>query len=101
MDNKEVLLKTLRGRLAYSHQCEPYKIFGNKELMALLEVEPKTLEELATIKGFPSDGKRVANYGEAIIAIFNRPTEVKDFKIEETATGEFIAKPVLERLDLF
>lgn len=59
MEEKRELLKKLRRHLAYAKQCEPFKIFRNVEFEALMEKQPKTIEELSEIKGFPKDGKRV------------------------------------------
>lgn len=97
----EELLKKLRGRLAYKKQCEPFKIFRDVELKLLLDNQPKTIEELAKIKGFPRDGKRVANYGQSIIDIFCKTDEVVDFDVKLGRDGEPVSKTKTVRMSLF
>lgn len=54
----EELLRKLRGNLAHKSQMEPFKVFNDEMLRALLKKKPRTLEEIATVKGFPKDGTR-------------------------------------------
>lgn len=100
MSKEELLLRKLRGRLAYSKQCKPYMIFRDIELELLLKVKPKTKTELSKIKGFPSDGARVRNYGQAIIDIFNKADRIDDFKIDLNSEGEPTAQ-ALQKLSVF
>lgn len=65
-------LRKLRGSLAHKAQMEPFKVFTDEMLGELLQKKPRTLEELATVKGFPKDGARVTKYGADIIAVFNK-----------------------------
>lgn len=65
-------LRKLRGNLAHKSQMEPFKVFNDEMLRALLEKKPRTLEELATVKGFPKGGARVTKYGTDIIGVFNK-----------------------------
>lgn len=95
------LLKKLRGHMAYKKGVEPFRVFRDVELELLLQVKPKTIKELTTIKGFPAGGKRVEGYGEAIIAIFNKPQEIKDFNINLDKDGEPTAKIVLKQMSVF
>lgn len=95
------LLKKLRGHMAYKKGVEPFRVFRDVELELLLQVKPKTIKELTTIKGFPAGGKRVGGYGEAIIAIFNKPQEIKDFNINLDKDGEPTAKIVLKQMSVF
>lgn len=83
MANEKELLQKLRGHLAYKVGMEPYKVFRDQELDLLLEKRPKTLEELAKLKGFPKDGARVTKYGKAIIDIFNRSGQIDDFNVRD------------------
>lgn len=101
MGEKRELLKKLRGHLAYAKQCEPFKIFRNVEFEALMEKQPKTIEELSEIKGFPKDGKRVTCWGEAIVKIFAEPEQIKDFEVTLDAEGFPISSIVLKKMELF
>lgn len=100
MSKEELLLRKLRGRLAYSKQCKPYMIFRDVELTLLLNTKPKTKSELEKIKGFPSDGARVKNYGQAIVDIFNKADKIEDFKIDLNSEGEPTAS-ALQKLSIF
>lgn len=95
------LLRKLRGHLAYRTHVPPYNVFKDEQLEELLEKQPKTIEELVQIKGFPREGKRVAGYGQAIIDIFNRPEKVEEFEVTVDASGDPVAKTILKKLDLF
>ena len=88
------LLKKLRGHMAYKKGVEPFRVFRDVELELLLQVKPKTIQELTTIK-------RVEGYGEAIIAIFNKPQDIKDFNINLDKDGEPTAKIVLKTMSIF
>jgi ribonuclease D len=96
------LLKKLRGRLAYVRGVEPYVIFKDTEFESLMEVQPKSLQELATIKGFPADGKRVQNWGQAIVDIFTKSDQVTEFEVEPTGVpDEYRIKTRLKPMSLF
>lgn len=101
MTQQEELLRKLRGHLAYAKQVKPYVIFKDEELIAILDVKPKTLEELATIKGFPKEGKRLANWGQSIIDIFNKTDKIADFEVKLDKTGEPVSVVKLKRMNLF
>lgn len=100
MDRQEILLRKLRGHLAYSKQCKPYCIFRDIELNMLLRVKPLTLEDLSKIKGFPKEGARLNNYGEAIIQIFKDCSTIEDFEVSLNKEGEPCAR-VMRRSSAF
>lgn len=66
MDQERELLKKMCGHMAYKKGVEPYVIFNDENLEALLEARPQSIEELGKVKGFPTDGARVAKWGQAI-----------------------------------
>ena len=101
MSKTEELLRKLRGHLAYKSQVEPYKIFRDIELNLLLDKQPKTLEELGEIKGFPVDGKRYKSYGQSIVDIFCSPDAIDDFEITVDKDGELYSETKLKRMSLF
>lgn len=101
MSKTEELLRKLRGRLAYCKQVKPYMIFRDVELEELLKVQPKSLEQLATIKGFPIDGKRVQGYGQSIIDIFTRANQIEDFEVQLDRNNEPISQTKMIKMNLF
>lgn len=101
MPNKEELLRKLRGHLAYSKQVKPYVIFKDEELEKLLKAEPKTLDELGKIKGFPREGKRVTGFGQSIVDIFTKTEQVEDFSVKLDKDGDPVSVTKLKRMSLF
>ena len=101
MEIEEMLLRKLRGYMAFKKQVEPYKIFRDIELDILLQVRPKTMDELTSIKGFPKTGARVACCGQSILDIFNRPKEIDDFTVELDSKGNMLVSTELIKLSVF
>lgn len=62
-------LKQYRLKKSKELKIEAYKIFTNQEMDFIVEHLPKTLEELASIKGVGN--YKIANYGQDIINIIN------------------------------
>lgn len=62
-------LKQWRNDLAANLGWSSFRICHNSHLMAIAEVKPETLEELAKLKGFGE--VRTEKYGEDILAIVN------------------------------
>lgn len=101
MEIEEILLRKLRGHMAYKKQVEPYKIFRDAELNILLQVRPKTMEDLTKIKGFPEAGARVACCGQSILDIFNRPKDIDDFDVKLDSKGNLSVNTQLIPLSVF
>ncbi|MDT7919561.1 MAG: HRDC domain-containing protein [Meiothermus sp.] len=58
-------LRTWRSQKAKEEGVPPYVVATNAELQAMLELKPKTLEQLAQVRGF---GKtKAAKYGPEIL----------------------------------
>lgn len=70
LTKREQLIE-LRKAIAQKNGQATYLVYNDSELEVLLQKQPKTIEELAAIKGFPKNGKRVAAYGNALVSIFN------------------------------
>ena len=66
---KDLLLE-LRSSIAKRSGQSTYLVYNDEELETLLGARPKSIEELAKIKGFPKDGKRVEAYGRDLVSIF-------------------------------
>ena len=80
------LLLKLRNRLCAARHVEPFKIFTESNIAAVIEAQPHTLEELGRVKGFPADGRRIKCYVEAILKIMNAPGTINDFRV--TGSGD-------------
>lgn len=71
LDNeyREMLIK-LRSQLVGAMHVQPFTIYTDATIEDLIKAKPKSLADLEKVKGFPPKGKRVAGFGESIIAIF-------------------------------
>ncbi|MFC6920103.1 HRDC domain-containing protein [Meiothermus taiwanensis] len=63
-------LRAWRSHKAKEEGVPPYVIATNAELKAILERQPKTLEELAQVKGFAKT--KAAKYGREILRLLGR-----------------------------
>lgn len=72
MNSLETELKNLRNHIALKNNIAPYSVFKDEEMQNLLQVKPKTIDELCKIKGFPRKGVRVTKWGSQIIDIFRQ-----------------------------
>jgi ribonuclease D len=65
-----------RDQQARSRDIPPFKILGNKVLMAMAEDPPSELEELAEIEGLGSRAMR--SWGRALLRVIERPRRAPD-----------------------
>lgn len=65
------LLLDLRSQLVGAMHVQPFTIYTDDTIEALVEAQPRTIPELEAVKGFPKGGKRVIGFGEAVVAVFN------------------------------
>lgn len=97
-ERQRQLLIELRRQLVGLNHVLPFTVYTDKDLDALLDAQPKSIEELIRVKGFPASGIRVKGYGEAIIAVFSNPNSINQFKVEEGENGKItvgtIFKPI-------
>lgn len=82
------LLEELRSALVGELHTQPFTIYNDNVIEELLKVQPKTLEELATVKGFPTNGKRIKCFGKAVIKIFNQEPKTEKAPVSEMKTIE-------------
>lgn len=82
---RELLIK-LRGVLVGELHVQPYIVYPDETIELLLDMQPKTLDDLANIKGFPEKGKRFKGFGKQVIAIFNETDTIEDFKLDSTGS---------------
>lgn len=103
MRNKQRdLLIKLRSKLIGQQGVLPYCIYTDATIEDLLDAQPKSIDELVKVKGFPAKGKRVKGFGEAIVAVFTNPDKVQGFEIKSGAsTGEIEVGTSLKRMSSF
>ena len=80
-DKQRKLLIELRAQLVGEEHTLPYCIYTDDLIEALIKKQPKTLQELSEVKGFPKEGKRVKGYGEAIVSIFTKTDQIESFEL--------------------
>ena len=99
MRNKQrQLLMELRSVLIAKKATLPYCIYTDETIEDLLDAQPKTIAELAKIKGFPEKGKR---FGEAVVAIFRDTDKIDSFDLEEGKNSDVSVGTHLKRLSAF
>jgi ATP-dependent DNA helicase RecQ len=60
-------LRDLRRRLAIERGVPPYMIFGDETLRELARLRPRTLEEMATVRGVGR--RKLEDFGEVFLAV--------------------------------
>jgi superfamily II DNA helicase RecQ len=63
-------LKKYPFRKSQEEKIPPYLVYNNKEMFALCEKFPKTLEELGRVPGFKED--KVKKYGNDLLEIIEK-----------------------------
>ncbi len=95
------LLIQLRASLVGKQHTLPFTIYNDVTIEDLLNVQPKTIEELTNIKGFPVNGKRVKGFGESIIQIFKNPEAINQILVRVTNDSELVIEPELKNMSMF
>lgn len=80
-EKQRELLLQLRSDLVGKMHVQPFTIYTDDVIEALLEAQPKSLEELANVKGFPEGGKRIAGFGGAVIAVFTKCDKIDGIEV--------------------
>lgn len=89
------LLNELRSTLVGKLHVQPYIVYDDATIERLLKMQPKTLDDLKQIKGFPEKGKRFKGFGDQIIAIFNKTDSIQGFDVNESAHITSIPKKMI------
>lgn len=100
-EKQRQLLIELRSKLIAKEKSMPYCIYTDATIEDLLEAQPKTVDELTQVKGFPEKGKRVKGFGEAIVAVFTKTDKVVGFDLKESSTNGFEVGTNLKRAVAF
>lgn len=96
-EQRQLLIK-LRSELVGKKHTLPYTIYTDNTIEELLKAQPKTLEQLSKVKGFPKEGKRLKGFGEAIVSIFTKNVKSFSFKVEN---GNPVVETTLKQMKLF
>lgn len=80
-EKQRKLLLQLRSSLVGKMHVQPFTIYDDATVERLLQAQPHSLEELASVKGFPKDGKRIKGFGLAVVCIFSSPNKVDSFEL--------------------
>jgi HRDC domain. len=84
-DKQKQLLLELRSQLTGMLHTQPFTIYDDATIERLLDAQPKTIKELAEVKGFPVNGKRINGFGESVIAIFSKTDRIKKIVVKGSA----------------
>lgn len=96
------LLLQLRSELVGHMHTQPFTIYDDVTIERLLEAQPKSLEELANVKGFPKDGKRIRGFGNSVIDIFTKCDRITGFAIStKEKDGDLVVGSDLKSLSAF
>lgn len=99
-EQQRALLLKLRSKLVGKNRTLPYTIYTDRNIGDLLKAQPKSLAELAKIKGFPETGVRFKGFGEAIVGIFTGVEKIESIEVTEK-NGDFIFETKLKRMNIF
>lgn len=99
-EQQKQALTQLRSQLVGSMHVQPFTIYNDATINELVKAQPKTLSELARVKGFPVTGKRIKGFGDAIIAIFNEQASGVKTKII-MKNGDAEVQYTMEKLSVF
>ena len=100
IEKQRQLLIDLRSQLIGSKHTLPFTIYSDDTIEDLLEAQPMTLEQLAKVKGFPANGKRLNGFGESVVAIFTNTDSIAEINVS-TDAGALKITTKLENLSVF
>lgn len=82
-EKQRKLLLELRSMLVGAIHQQPYLIYDDNTIEELLKAQPKSIEELSRVKGFPPTGKRIKGFGQAVVNVFTKPEKITGFSVSE------------------
>jgi len=88
-ERQRQLLLELRSELTGKMHTLPFTIYNDEAIEELLRAQPKSVGELAGIKGFPKNGKRVKGFGEAVATIFRDTDRIDRVEVSGTDVSDF------------
>lgn len=102
--NKEIqekLLNEYRSQMSRDKRIKVFKVFTSENIQDVLKAQPRSLEDLAQVKGFPKNGKRIQQYGEAIIEIMTKCDDIETINVCPDENGAPKMKMKLKQMNLF
>lgn len=100
-EKQEKLLNEYRSQMSRDKRIKVFKVFTSENIRDIIQAQPRTLEELTKVKGFPKDGKRIQQYGEAIINIMTKCDEIETIQVSADDKGAPKLKMKLKQMNLF
>lgn len=92
-ERQKQLLLELRSKLVGTMHVQPYIVYDDDTIELLLKKQPKTLDELKQIKGFPEKGKRFKGFGLSVCAIFN-DKDLKEIDVDQSGSITAIPRKI-------
>lgn len=95
-------LLMLRNSLCGQKHVLPYMIFTEECAKSIVEAQPRTIEELGRVKGFPVNGKRIKNYGEAVLDALWKADRIECFDVSVNGEkNDITISPVIRNMQCF
>ena len=95
-------LLMLRNSLCGQKHVLPYMIFTEECAKFIVEAQPRTIEELGKVKGFPANGKRIKNYGAVVLDALWKADRIECFDVSiGDESGDVIISPVIRDMQCF
>jgi len=91
-------LKSWRAAVAKKEGVELYRVLPNKTIEAIAELEPKTKNDLLSIKGIKE--KKFEKYGAEILSLVSNGQETEEIMLETNSSGEIKIYTVSRYLDV-
>lgn len=98
---QEKLLNEYRSQMSRDKHIKVFKVFTSENIKDVLDAQPHSLEELSRVKGFPKGGKRIQQYGEAIVDIITRCNEIENIHVHAATDGSPKMEMTLKQMNLF
>lgn len=100
-EKQEKLLNEYRSQMSRDKHIKVFKVFTSENIQDVLKAQPHSLDELSKVKGFPKGGKRIQQYGEAIIDIITRCDDIETIQVSANSDGSPKMKMTLKQMNLF
>lgn len=95
-----VLIK-LRNEMCRKKRLLPYQIFTCECAEAIVEAQPRNLEELGRVKGFTAGGRRHNKYGKIVLYTLQNADKIEGFDIAESDNEGVDITPVIRNMTCF
>ena len=100
-EKQRKLLEELRSTLVGTLHVQPFTIYTDKNIEDLLVAQPKSLDDLKKVKGFPETGKRFKGFGQSIVDIFTKTDSVTSVAVNTNSSGDLVIKAMVKKMEAF